>query len=103
MVLVIVGKIVKKKKSKRIVQDLYRSCCSELETLTIRCRPFYLQRKCASVILVAVYIPPQAGATLAAQQLAARITEVENAHPDPVVLILGHFNHVNMRRVIAQV
>ncbi|KAM9813349.1 NACHT, LRR and PYD domains-containing protein 12-like [Neosynchiropus ocellatus] len=75
---------------------LRRSCSPKLETLSIRCRPFYLPREFASIILVAVYIPPEAGASSAARQLAAHVTELENAHPHSAVLIMGDFNHVNL-------
>ncbi|KAM9779978.1 NACHT, LRR and PYD domains-containing protein 3-like [Neosynchiropus ocellatus] len=75
---------------------LRRSCSPELETLSIRCRPFYLPREFASIILVAVYTPPEAGASSAARQLAAHVTELENAHPHSAVLIMGDLNHVNL-------
>ena len=77
---------------------LRRSCTPELEALSVRCRPFYLPREFASIILVAVYIHPLAGGTEAARQLAIHITELENAYPHSAVLIMGDVNHVNLRK-----
>ena len=44
------------------VKVLSKSCTPELETLVIKCRPFYLPREFTSLILTAVYIPPDANA-----------------------------------------
>ncbi len=77
-----------------------QSCSPELETLTIRCRPFYVPREFASFILIAVYIRPQAGAIATSQQLSAHITEIENSHPDSLVLVLGDSNRVSSRRAL---
>lgn len=52
------------------------------------------------VILVAVYIPPQAAANEAAQQPAAHIMQLENSYSDSTILFLGNFNHVDMRRTL---
>lgn len=48
---------------------LSTSCTSDLETLVIQCRPFYLPREFPSLIFVAVYIPPDANTGTAIQQL----------------------------------
>ncbi|KAI5607308.1 hypothetical protein C0J50_7060 [Silurus asotus] len=42
------------------IVPLSRSCSPNLELLSIKCRPFYLPREFSSVIVSAVYIPPQA-------------------------------------------
>ena len=55
------------------------------EMLTIKCRPFNLPRDFTSIILVAVYIPPQAAESEAAQQLSSHITDIENSYPDATV------------------
>ncbi|XP_076841985.1 NACHT, LRR and PYD domains-containing protein 3-like [Brachyhypopomus gauderio] len=75
-----------------------RTCSSVLETLTIECRPFYLPRELKAIILVAVYIPPQAPSSEAAQLLSTQITDIENLYPDSTVLVLGDFNHVNLKQ-----
>ena len=53
---------------------LSTSCSAEPETLTVRCRSFYLPSEFSSIILVGVYIPPQANAKTAINNLAASIT-----------------------------
>ncbi|KAI2646918.1 Ornithine carbamoyltransferase [Labeo rohita] len=75
-------------------------CSTNLELLTIKCRPFHLPGDFTSVILVAVYIPPQAAANEAAQQLTAHIMQLENSYPDSTTLFLGDFNHVDMRKTM---
>ena len=61
---------------------LSESCTPELETLIIKCYPFYCPREFSNVIGTTVYVPPDANAKLAMQQLAAKITELENNNPD---------------------
>ncbi len=49
----------------RNISILSRSCSPHLEHLSIICRPFYLPREFTSIIVTAVYIPPQADTSLA--------------------------------------
>lgn len=72
----------------------------DLELLTVMCKPLYLPRKFSSIILAAVYIPPSASAPSMSQQLADHITVVENSNPDTVVLALGDFNHVSLKKAL---
>ncbi len=44
----------------RSISILSRSCSPHLEHLSIICRPFYLPREFSSIVVTAVYIPPQA-------------------------------------------
>ncbi len=44
----------------RNISILSRSCSPHLEHLSIICRPFYLSREFSSIVVTAVYIPPQA-------------------------------------------
>ncbi len=44
----------------RNISFLSHSCSPHLEHLSIICRPFYLPREFSSIIVTAVYIPPQA-------------------------------------------
>lgn len=55
------------------------ACSTNLELLTIKCRK---PRDFTSVILVAVFIPPQAAAADAAQQLDAHIMQLETSYTD---------------------
>lgn len=52
----------------KYTNTLWRSCSPHLEHLTIICRPFYLP---TSVIVMAVYIPPQANMDMALTKLTA--------------------------------
>ena len=61
-------------------------------------KPFYLPREFTFVVMVGVYIPPQAKATTAIGSLADQITTVENSNPDSLVLILGDFNHTTLSK-----
>ena len=44
-------------------------CSPDLEYVTVKCRPFYLPREFNVVIITAVYIPPDANASLALGRL----------------------------------
>ena len=78
-----------------------QACPIVLETLANKCRSFYLPGDFTSIILVAVYITPQAAAaTEAAQQPSAHIMETENSYPDSTALVLREFNHVNLKRTL---
>ena len=80
--------------------DVLTSCSPEPETLTVRCRPSYLPREFSSVVIIGVYIPPQANARTAINNLAASITATENANQDSIVLALGDFTHTNLRKAL---
>ncbi len=62
------------------VTVLKKMRCSDLETLFINCKHFYSLREFCSFILVSVYIPPQANASLALQKLTDQTTETEHLH-----------------------
>ncbi|KAL0163409.1 hypothetical protein M9458_042805, partial [Cirrhinus mrigala] len=80
------------------VTVLKKMCCSDLEAFFIDCKPFYLLQEIHSFILVSVYIPLQANVSLSLQKLADQITEIEQQHPDSVLIILGDFNKANLSR-----
>ncbi len=48
----------------RNISILSCSCSPHLEHLSIICRPFYLPRELSSIVVAAVYIPPQADTSL---------------------------------------
>ena len=75
-------------------------CSPDLESLVIKCRPFYSPREVSTVTMFGVYIPPSANGKNALNQLADQITIVENDNPDTTVLIFGDFNHTNLRKVL---
>ena len=74
------------------------SCSPELESLTVNCKPFYSPRKFSSVVLLGVYIPPDANATSAINKLTTPVLAAETIYPDSV--ILGDFNHTNLKKVL---
>ncbi len=53
----------------RNISILSCSCSPHIEHLSIICRPFYLPREFSSIIVTAVYIPPQADTSLALSKL----------------------------------
>ena len=77
-----------------------QSCSPVLEHLTINCRPFYSPREFASVVLIAVYIPPKAKATAAIGELTKHVAAAESAFPESTVIVLGDFNHTSLRKTM---
>ena len=74
---------------------LSKTCSVDIETLTIVCRPFYLPREFFSIILTAVYIPPQANTDAAVIQLSDIVTRDEHSQPDSFVIVTGDFSKAN--------
>lgn len=64
------------------VATLSQSC---LEHLIIMCQPFYLPWEFTSVIITAVYIPPQASTNIAE-------SELQEVHPGAAFIVAGDFN-----------
>lgn len=71
-------------------------CSPDLEYLLLKFRPFYLPRKFTVVIIMAIYIPPQANANLALAQLHSAISKQQDAHPDGAFIVTGDFNQVDL-------
>ena len=76
--------------------ELTHVCSPHLEYLTVKCRPSFLPREFASVIMICVYIPPEANAITTIAELANYVSSVENSHPDTAVIVLGDFNQTNL-------
>ena len=76
--------------------ELTHVCSPHLEYLTVKCRPSFLPREFASIIMICVYIPPEANANTTIAELANYVSSVENSHPDPAVIVLGDFNQTNL-------
>ncbi len=84
----------------RNISTLSRSCSPHLEHLSIICRPFYLPREFTSIIVTAVYIPPQADTSLALSKLHDELSGYNNKHPDAAFIIAGDFNKANLKKVL---
>ncbi len=65
------------------VTVLKKMCCSDLETLFINSRIFYLLREFCSFILVNIYIPPQAHVSSALQNFLHQLRKF-NLPQDPL-------------------
>ena len=75
-------------------------CSPDLETLIVKCRPYYSPREISTIFMIGVYIHPGANAKAAVRSLADQISSLENSNPDSTVLVLGDFNHANLRTVL---
>ncbi len=84
----------------RSISILSRSCSPHLEYLSIICCPFYLPREFSSIIITAVYIPPQADTSLALSKLHDELTGYINKYPDAASIIAGDFNIASLRQVM---
>lgn len=82
------------------VKIVSQDCSTDIEFLTIKCRPFYLPREFSSVTMTAVYIHPKADSKVALDTLRKVIASTENSDPDTLSIVLGDFNQVNMRTVL---
>ncbi len=84
----------------RSISILSRSCSPHLEHLSIICRPFYLPQEFSSIIVTAVYIPPQADTSLALSKLHDVLSGYINKHPDAASIITGDFDKASLRQVM---
>lgn len=76
--------------------ELAHVCSPHLEYLTVKCRPSFLPQEFVSVIIICVYIPPEASAVTTIAELANYVSSVENIHLDAAVIVLGDFNQTNL-------
>ncbi len=84
----------------RNISILSCSCSPHLEQLSIICRPFYLPQEFSSIVVTAVYIPPQAETSLALSKLHDVLSGYINKHPDAAFIIAGDFNKANLKKVM---
>ncbi len=95
------GFMIKKKWcDPRNISILSRSCSPHLEHLFIICCPFYLPREFSSIVITAVYIPPQADTSLALSTLHDVLSGYNIKHPDAAFIIAGDFNKANLKKVM---
>ncbi len=84
----------------RSISILSHSCSPHLEHLSIICHQFYLPREFTSIIVTAVYIPPQADTSLAVSKLHDVLSGYINKHPDAASIIAVDFNKANLGQVM---
>ena len=77
-------------------------CSSDIEFLTIKCRPFYLPREITTIVISAVYIPPSANTKEALSVLYRSISELQTTHTEGAFIIAGDFNQANLKTVLPQ-
>lgn len=70
------------------------------EDLALKCRPFYIPTEFTAVLIRAVYIPPQANAKQALEELHTAMSSQLNAYPEGIVIVAGDFNHVDLNVVL---
>lgn len=75
-------------------------CSSLMEFVTVRCRQFYLPREFTTVLVIGVYIPLSAKTKEALCELYGAIIELQNTHPDGLLIITRDFNHVKLKSVL---
>ena len=68
-------------------------CSSDIEFLAVNCRPYYVPREFSHVVVIVVYIPPDANDNNAKDILSKYISELDAEAPDAARIITGDFNH----------
>uniref|UniRef100_A0A8K9USR6 Reverse transcriptase domain-containing protein n=1 Tax=Oncorhynchus mykiss TaxID=8022 RepID=A0A8K9USR6_ONCMY len=81
----------------RNIQELKSFCSPDLEFLTSKCRPHYLPREFSSIIITAVYIPPQADTSMALNELYLTLCKLETIYPEAAFIVAGDFNKANLK------
>ncbi len=73
----------------RNIHSIKSFCSPDLEFHTLLCRPFWLPREFTAIIIMAVYIPPQANTDQALRELYGNISEQETTHPDAAISLVS--------------
>ncbi len=83
----------------RNIHSIKSFCSPDLEFHMLLCRPFWLPREFTAIIIMAVYILPQANTDQALRELYGNISKQETANPDAAFIIMGDFNKANFRTI----
>lgn len=75
-------------------------CSPDLETMTVMCRPYYLQRELTAVLVTAVYIAPDVSVNTVLSQLHDVISRQQRAHPEGAFIVAGDFNRACLKTVL---
>lgn len=68
--------------------------------LTILCCPFHLRSEFTSIIVTAVYIPPQADTDTALSDLRDVLCQLQTKHPNAALIVAGDFNKAKLKKVL---
>ncbi len=77
----------------RNLHSIKSFCSPDLEFHTLLCRPFWLPREFTAIIIMAVYIPPQANTDQALRELYGNISEQEQCHESGCHSLQLHITH----------
>lgn len=77
-----------------------RHCLPNVEFVMAKWRPYYLPRELLSVIVTAVYTPPDANAKLVRKELHTAISKQLTTHPEADFIVGGDFNYFNLKTVL---
>ena len=80
-----------------LVRDGKNICSPDLEFLTIKYRPHYLPREFSSIIITALYIPPQADTSMALNEQYLTLCKLETTYPEAAFIVAGDFNRANLK------
>ena len=69
------------------IQELKSFCSPDLEYLTFKCRPYYLEREFSLVIVKAMYIPQQANTKTALKELHWTLCKLETIYPEAAFIV----------------
>ncbi|KAI4879704.1 hypothetical protein NFI96_027999, partial [Prochilodus magdalenae] len=72
-------------------------CSADLEFLIIKYRPFYLPWEFNCLYAGIVYVPPNANANAAMEELCAAISKLQTDQPNGAFIVAGDFNHSDLR------
>jgi hypothetical protein len=82
---------------RKIIKSL---CSTDLEFLTIKCRPRYLRREFSSIIVTAMKYPPQADNATALKELHWTLCKLETLYPEAAFIVAGGLNKANLRTIL---
>lgn len=75
-----------------------------MNSIIVKCRPFYLPREFSVVFVVAVYVAPSANVNSKANEalgaLHDAISEFQTKYPDSFIVVAGDFNHTSLKTVL---
>lgn len=71
-----------------------------IEALMVRCHPFYLPQELSVIIIVAVYVAPDANGRKAMEELHDIISTQQTAHLDAFFITAGDYNQASLTSVL---